>query len=1229
MPICSGCAHESPDSFRFCPECGTSLAAQASATESFAGGRYVVDRFLGEGGKKKVYLAHDAVLDRDVAFALIKIEPEDEVARTRVAREAQAMGRLGSHPHVVTVFDLGEHEGRPYMVTELMSGGDVEGLLERAEDRRVPIERALEIAKEVCRGLEFAHARQLVHRDLKPGNVWLTEDGMAKIGDFGLALALDRSRLTAEGLMVGTVAYMPPEQALGGEVGPRADLYSLGAMLYELVTGNPPFVGEDAVAVIGQHINTPPVAPTWHNSNCPRALEALILRLLAKDPSERPESAADVLAALESIETAEAAAADAADTQTLDSLAGGVFVGRRQELGELKAAFEGALSGEGRMVTLVGEPGIGKTRTAQELATYARLRKATVLWGRCYEGEGAPAYWPWVQAIRSYVRECDPARLRSELGAGAADVAEAVPDVRERLPDTGPPRAFDDPQTARFRLFDSITAFLKGAARTDPILLVLDDLHWADEGSLRLLEFVARELAGGRLLLIGTYRDVDLSRRHPLSQTLGELSRERLFERILLRGLTRDDVGRFVEATCGIAPPPALVEAVHAQTEGNPLFVTEVVRLLVQEGELAPDRLTGRETWSVRIPEGVREVIGRRLDRLSERCNDTLTIASVVGREFALDQLELLIDDLSKDRLLEVLEEALAARVIEELPRALGRYQFTHALIQETLAEELSLTRRVQLHARIAESLEALYGRDAGQHADELAHHFGEAQSLLGPDRLVRYSLIAGEAALSAYAYEQAMTHFERVLAAKGAETTDDEAADALFGLGRAQVAGLARHEMDRAVANLRRAFDHYMDMGDADRAVAVASYPIPFSLGVVLTPLGDLVARALTLVHPDSPEAGTLLVQHAWIAGVIEADYEAGEAAFQRALSIAHARSDEALERRALANAAFADVFHFRWGECLDRGLRAIQLSEQAGDLYSELTARRAVCWALRTTGDPAPAAAHAAAELGHAERLRDRWSLSSAYWDLAMLAFYEGNAEAARRMAEAGLDTQPRDPRHLALRALLEFQTGNVEAGRADIAELADATATVAPPGPIVEHVILAAAIPLVTRISGSDEGLELARTTGEGVLALPRIAPIISRLVCSGLALIAMRGGDTAAAERLYGALESAKGTVNFHVGLSFDRLLGLLAASLGRIDAAHAHFDDALVFCERAGYRPEYAWTAADCAELLLRRGGPGDGERAHALDDAAIHIARELGLKPLIERVVARREILSA
>ena len=213
------------------------------------------------------------------------------------------MGKLGDHPHIVTIHDIGDDAGQPYIVSQYMGGGDLDGLLNKAPDRRLSIANAMRIAQQVQQGLAHAHERGIIHRDLKPGNIWLTEDGTAKIGDFGLAVALDRSRLTMEGMMVGTVAYMPPEQALGRQPDARSDLYSLGCVTYEMVTGRAPFLGDDPVAIISQHINTAPVAPSWHNPEVPRALESLIMRLLAKDPGERPDSAAAIPEALAAIMT--------------------------------------------------------------------------------------------------------------------------------------------------------------------------------------------------------------------------------------------------------------------------------------------------------------------------------------------------------------------------------------------------------------------------------------------------------------------------------------------------------------------------------------------------------------------------------------------------------------------------------------------------------------------------------------------------------------------------------------------------------------------------------------------------------------------------------------------------------------------------------------------------------------------------------------------------------------
>jgi predicted ATPase len=229
----------------------------------------------------------------------------------------------------------------------------------------------------------------------------------------------------------------------------------------------------------------------------------------------------------------------------LDSLADRVFVGRQAEMGVLQAALEDALAGRGRLVLLAGEPGIGKTRTTREFVTHAEQRSALGLWGRCHESSGAAPYWLWVQIVRAYVRERDVAQLRAEMGAGAADIAAIVPEVRERLPDLPLPLRFEDPEQARFRLFDAVTTFLYHASQHHPLVFVLDDLHWADKPSLLLLEFLTHELRRSRLLVIGTYRDVELSRQHPLSETLAELTREQPLQRLVLHGLNQEEVERF------------------------------------------------------------------------------------------------------------------------------------------------------------------------------------------------------------------------------------------------------------------------------------------------------------------------------------------------------------------------------------------------------------------------------------------------------------------------------------------------------------------------------------------------------------------------------------------------------------------------------------------------------------------------------------------------------------
>ena len=782
---------------------------------SFANGRYSVERFLGEGGKKKVYLAHDTLLDRDVAFALIKTDGLDAVGRERIVREAQAMGRLGAHPHIVSIFDLGEHEGQPYVVTELMGGGDVEGLLEQ-EAGPLPLQESLAIAEAVTQGLVFAHDKGVIHRDLKPGNVWLTGDGVAKIGDFGLAVALDKSRLTMHGMMVGTVAYMPPEQALGGDVTPQADLYSLGAMLYEMVTGRPPFGGSDPTAVISQHINTAPVAPSWQTDGCPAALEDLILELLAKAPSDRPQSAAAVLARLERIDPATPGLRHGdSGSNPLDRLAKGVFVGREAELERLRAAFDEAFAGRGSLVMLVGEPGIGKTRTAQELATYAQLRGGRVLWGRARESAGAPPYWPWIQIGNGFSATTDI----TQGGTGVqydmmAALVPLFPALRQLIPGLPELPELHDGEAAQFRLFEAYTRFVAQIA-DPPLLLILDDLHWADKPSLLLLEHLAQELTHLRVLVVGTYRDTDLARTHPLSEALATLNRDPGFLRVPLRGLTRAETAAYIGAAANIEPAPVVLDRIVEETEGNPFFLSEVVNLLTQEGTLTKTSLS-----DIAIPDGVREALGRRLDRISPETNETLQVAAVVGREFAYDTLNLL-GERPDDELLAQVEEALDARVIEELDRP-GRYRFTHALMQETLLSELSTTRRVRLHGQVGDALERRWGANSARHAPELAVHFSEAATLSAPyaQRAVRYSRFAAEQAEAVAAWDDARRHYQRcldVLADDDEGHIDEDHAALLVHLGRCS---RDSEDFRGAARAFNQAIERYRERGDG-RAVA------------------------------------------------------------------------------------------------------------------------------------------------------------------------------------------------------------------------------------------------------------------------------------------------------------------------------------------------------------------------------------------------------------------------
>ena len=898
----------------------------------------------------------------------------------------------------------------------------------------------------------------------------------------------------------------------------------------------------------------------------------------------------------------------------MDSSTTRTFVGRQSEMGILRSAFEDVVSGWGRIVLLVGELGIGKTRTCQELCSYAIGRGARVLWARCFEEIGPAPYWPWVQALQSYVRDCPETKLNSALGLDATVVAEVVPEIREKLPGLRPPPTSTDPEQGRLRLFDSITSFFRRTAQTQPVVLVFDNLQWSDRSSLLLLEFVAEYMADARILILGTYRDRELAWGRALQRTLGGLVRLPYFQRLSLTGLTETEVGAYIELVCGRLPQHSLVREIHRRTAGNPLFLVELVRLLEQQEVLGEEDPTGRADLAIGIPQGVKEAIRRRLDRLSPGCNHVLTIASVVGRQFGVSELEKLVDSLSSEQLLDVLDEAQAAGIVEELPGPFTRYWFTHVLIQETLSSELSSVRRGRLHARIAEALEELWQDDLDSHASELAAHFAHAQATLGPEKVVKYSLIAGEKALATYAYEETLVYLERAVAAKGDRVMDVQMAELLFGLGRAQG---ATGKVQQAWENLGRAFDYYVQEGDVLRAIKTAEYPLFFVPGV--SKATRFTAQALKLVPPDSLEAGRLLSRYGLLLNLETADYVGARQALSKALAIARWERDVPLEIRILANAADVHWYHLNWPEVLVNSRQAIELARDMGE-SREVWPFCLAANVLWMTGRPGEASQYADDMLKEARRLRNRGFLANALLQNAVVNHIRGNWQVARDFYDCGLEAAPDFYLILGFRAQLEYDVGNFVEGKAyldQVFEVAHAT----PPGVTGERFYAALLPPLVARITRVASRFDLTEEAARTLSFSPHVTPLVALDVRHGVALLAVHNRDPAVAQEQYEVLRPMAGTLLPGL-MASDRLLGLLACTEGDVGRGSSRFEGALAFCRQAGYRPELAWTCHDYAEALLNFNPSEGGERAAALIEEGLAIAEELSMTPVVNRLAS-------
>jgi serine/threonine protein kinase/class 3 adenylate cyclase len=1173
-----------------------------------------------------VYLAHDATLDRDVAIAVIKTDGLDEAGLDRVKREAQAMGRLGDHPNIVTIHDIGDDAGQPYIVSQYMAGGDLAMTLQQHEGHQLSIDEATAIADQICAGLEHAHARGIVHRDLKPGNIWFDSSGVAKIGDFGLAVALDRSRLTMAGMMVGTASYMPPEQAMGGQTTRASDLYAVGCVLYEMISGRPPFVGDDTVAVISQHVNTAPVSPAWHNSECPPALEALIIRLLEKDANQRPSGAGEVREVLTTLgrgstPAPQPVATSARPDQQANPIYRRTFVGREQELKQLEAAFDSALSGQGSLLMIVGEPGIGKTTITEQLSTYVGMRGGRSLVGHCYEeGSLSLPYLPFVEAMRDYVIEHDREQLSEELGQGAADIARIVSEVRDRV--NVVPASVGSPEEERFRLFQAVTTFLRSASSTQPLCLVLEDLHDADKGTMEMLVHLGRNLAGARILLAGTYRDVEVDRTHPLSAALAELRRVDSFARLPLRGLSPPEVHRMLSNIAGQDIPYELAEAVYRQTEGNPLFIQEVIRYAAESGLIRREGdqwVATVDSLITQIPEGLRDVIGRRLSGLGEECNRILSIAAVIGRDFAVDVLRKLAGA-SEDELLAALEEATRVSLIEEMrgQREL-RYRFTHAFFRQTLYEELIAPRRLRIHNEVAKALEEHYTGRVEEHAAELAEHYAHSSSEEDLHKAVRFGEMAAERAASVYAFGEASRLYEQAIEVQEIVAPNDSQRlyDLWMRLGECLLPAGEAERVYKEIA--KRAYELAEKMGggtSAARAAEIAASAMVYHEGVAcfLTPeyrsWGDIMDKNAAAGSRERVFADIWPSWTTWLEGDPKATWPLRRNALELARRLE--------EPDALSQALFAFITA---GSPIAWEPEKLEAAQQLKDLSRvgvppNLLGQMlwSVADILCDAGDIDAARAIWEELDAYADRIEDPYVRSWQMFSLSSRTYYAGDLE---KVVEMSRDLE----------------------GRAEAMGIPAW-------GRLVATWMLAAALPRLGRFDETLEALwaQEALPYGDATAAAAygtlgrlnecreTVNKTLERLNAIGdewadrvtlLALLdaATNLNDKELVARLYDRLQDTVPFSNNNGAVTRGRILGSAARLLDKTDEARAHYEDGLAVATKIGNRPEAALIRHLLAQLLFER-FPDDKMVAAEHLTLATQEAQAMKMQPLLEDCLA-------
>lgn len=985
------------DCFAVYPSVAAALAAVAArqATQlpgQVIGGRYQIEKLLGESSLGVVLEAVDTWTNRVVALKILSptFSPETLERLGQQARQIMAL----DHPLIVKVLSWESDAVASYVVEELIEAPTLEEVLREA---RQPLsnEQALSIAQNVSQALEYAHSRGVIHGDLKPANIFLTPEG-ARLTGFGLGRLAEGRSLLDLPLLFLSPTYLAPEQILGQPLDAYTDMYALGVIMYQLLTGRAPFTGESH-AVLRAHLSTRPQPPGELNPRLSPPLEHMIIRLLAKNPHDRPTG----------LQTWATPGSQTVFAKEAASFLARSLVGRERQLLSLLECWDKARRGHGQLVFITGEPGIGKTSLAQQAA--AQSGASIVLAGYAEEREGEPAYHLFTQVLRAYLATVPPEVADEQARQLLGNLSRLVPEIRQMLPDLPAPLVLQ-PAQERLRLMGNVTRFIQRATQERPWFLILDGLQWADRDSLELLRYLGRHLGAMPLLIVGTYRDTEVAAGHPLWETLQALGRDLTFRCLHLEPLDETETGQILSALWRQPAPAHLIARIYQHTGGNPFYVEEVARALVDEGHITQraGRWEFSDLKSIILPASVREAVLRRVETLPPGTQELLRQASVLGQVFYFEDLYEM-SGLSEWETLERLDPALKRRLIREIQDAGGEAQlcFHHVGTRQILYHDLGVLQRRLLHRQAGEALERRAGGEE-RRVDELAHHFGQAGEY---QKAAVYSLQTAQQAQAAYAGETALLWYNRTL-----EVLDQlgvEPRQSLAGLEMSVHRGLgqvltimgrrdeARRHCDRAWALL----DKLPPSPELERHRADLCYQVALSHenGGEYAQALEWIDKGLAYLDRQAPcQELARLYSLSGLVHVRLGRYPEAQDYLQQALSIAQAtqlRQVEADSLRSLGSVAWHS----------GREEEAAAYFELAMNIYREIGDRQGEAHSLINLGSTAlrirqynQARRYYEQALQIYREIGDQPGASAALHNLGVIARDEGNYVAARACAE-----------------------------------------------------------------------------------------------------------------------------------------------------------------------------------------------------------------------------------